>query len=422
MFRKISLIWLVSLFLGIIAGTSTLAGTGRGARAEENFSPQVKVKLGVEVLLESQLDLLQGKRVGLITNPTGVDRNLKSTADLLWEHPEANLVALFGPEHGIRGDAPAGEWVEFYIDEKTDLPVFSLHGRTRKPTPEMLEGIDILLFDIQDVGTRYYTYISTMALGMKAAQEKGIEFVVLDRPNPLGGIKVGGPVLKKEFSSFIGMFPIPLVHGMTVGELAKLFNDNFDIGADLTVVPMKGWRRNMLFEETGLQWIKPSPNIPTPLTAQVYPVTGFIGEVGGICVGIGTTRPFEYVGATWIEARKLAQELNRLELPGVYFRPVHYRRLFRDPEKRYHGVQIHILAWEKFRPVETGIHIISALKRLHPERVKFRRPTRKFDLSMGTDSIRLSLEAGKCPEEIIAAWQGDLKKFLSIRRPHLLYH
>ncbi len=426
MFGKISLIWLMGLALGIIPYGTLIslraqAGTGGGTISEESLLPQARIKLGIEVLLESQLDLLQGKRVGLITNPTGVNSNLKSTADLLWKHPEVKLVALFGPEHGIRGDIAAGVYVPFRIDEKTGLPAFSLYGPTRKPTSRMLKGIDVLVFDIQDVGTRYYTYISTMALAMKAAREEGIKFVVLDRPNPLGGIRVAGPVLEENFTSFIGMFPIPIMHGMTVGELAKLFNEDFGIGSDLTVVKMEGWRREMFFEDTGLQWIKPSPNIPTPLTAQVYPATGFVGEVGGICVGIGTTRPFELVGTTWVDARKLARKLNRQQLPGVHFRPVHYRRLFRDPERKFHGVQIHILDREKFRPVETGIHIISALKRLNPEK-EFRRPTRKFDISMGTDKIRLALEVGKYPKEIIAAWQDGLKEFLNIRRKFLLYN
>lgn len=415
MLRKISLIGLMGLVLGIVPYS-------REAMPEESLSPQDRIKLGIEVLLESQLDLLKGKKVGLITNPTGVDGNLKSTVDLLWENSEVKLVALFGPEHGIRGDLPAGKYVKSYTDKKTGLPVFSLYGKTRKPTREMLKGIDILIFDIQDVGVRYYTYISTMALSMEAAREKEIEFVVLDRPNPLGGINVEGPILEKKFKSFIGMYPIPIVHGMTVGELAKLFNDEFGIGAKLTVVKMEGWRRDMFFEETGLPWINTSPHIPTPLTACLYPATGFIGELKVISTGIGTTRPFEYIGAPWIEAEELAEELNRQQLPGVYFRPVHYQPFYAlHAGKECHGIQIHILDGKKFKPVETGIHLISALKELYPEKMKFSLGTGSFDKALGTEKVSLSLKEGKSPEEIILSWQNDLKKFLAIRHKYLLY-
>ncbi|NOX96825.1 MAG: DUF1343 domain-containing protein [Nitrospirae bacterium] len=410
MFRRMSIIWLIGLVLGIIPSS-------RAATSAENLSSRVRIKLGVEVLLEKRLDLLKGKRVGLITNPTGVDRNLKTTVDLLWENPQVKLVALFGPEHGIRGDIPAGQYTKSYLDKKTGLPVFSLYGKTRKPTPEMLKGIDVLVFDIQDIGTRYYTYIYTMALSMEAAKEKGIEFIVLDRPNPIGGTNVEGPVLEKKFKSFIGMYPIPIVPGMTAGELAELFNNEFGIGAKLTIVKMEGWKREMFFEETGLAWINPSPHIPTPLTARLYPATGFIGELKVVSNGIGTTRPFEYIGAPWIEADKLAKELNRSRLPGVYFRPVHYQPFYGlYARKECNGVQIHILDEQKFKPVATGIHIISAIKKLYPGKIKFSGALGSFDKTLGTAKVRLSLQAGKSPEAIIASWQNDLKKFLTLRR------
>ena len=235
-----------------------------------------RVTPGVEVLLDDQKELLKGKKVGLITNPTGIDSKMNSIVDLLDEDPDIELTALFGPEHGVRGDAQAGAYVESYIDEKTGLPVYSLYGQTKKPTPEMLENVEVLVFDIQDVGTRHYTYIYTMAYAMEAAKENNIPIVVLDRPNPLGGLSVDGPVLEPEFSSFIGMYPIPTKHGMTAGELAFFFNEEFNIGADLKVVKMKGWKRSMDYDDTGLPFVLPSPNIPTVSTTFVYPATGLI--------------------------------------------------------------------------------------------------------------------------------------------------
>lgn len=249
--------------------TATSAQTNNvNEHVQSNDEP---FKLGVEMLLENHLDLLEGKNVGLITNPTGVTQDLKSIVDVLYNHPDINLVSLYGPEHGIRGSAQAGEGVDFYIDPITGLPVYSLYGDTKKPTPEMLEGVDVLLFDIQDVGTRFYTYIYTMALAMEAAAENNIEFVVLDRPNPIGGTKVEGPVLNPDYASFVGKYPIPIRHGMTVGELAKLFNNEYGIGADLTVVEMNGWERSMQYDDTPLEWVLPSPNMPTLDTATVYP-------------------------------------------------------------------------------------------------------------------------------------------------------
>ncbi len=415
MFRKFSLI----LLLGLIPGMIPYSW---GATSEGQLLPRTRVKPGIEVLLDSQLDLLKGKRVGLITNATGINGNRKSTVDLLWKNPKVNLVALFAPEHGIRGDIPAGKHTKSYIDKKTGLPVFSLYGRTRKPTRAMLKGIDVLVFDIQDIGVRYYTYIYTMALSMEAAKEKGIVFVVLDRPDPLGGIDVDGPVLEKKFKSFIGMYPIPIVHGMTVGELAELFNNEFGIGAKLTVVRMKGWRREMFFKNTGLPWIKPSPNIPTPRTAFLYPVTGFIGELGVVSIGIGTSRPFEYIGAPWIEAGKLAEALNRRHLPGVYFRPVHFRPAYAlYAKKKCHGIRIQVLNEKTFKPVDTGIYIISTLKKLYPEKIKLSRRRGSFDRAMGTIKVRLALKAGKSPPEIISSWQKGLKRFMAIRSKYLLY-
>ncbi|MCJ7487462.1 MAG: DUF1343 domain-containing protein, partial [Candidatus Aminicenantes bacterium] len=304
-----------------------------------------RVKPGVQVFLEKHLDLVEGKRVGLITNPTGVDGLHRSTIDLFLASPAIKLVALYGPEHGVRGNAQAGEHVPFTIDEKYNLPMFSLYGQSFKPDPGMLknidaymrsfdtkesgkvpeaamvDGIDVMIFDIQDVGTRVYTYVATMAYAMQAAAESGIDFIVLDRPNPVNGVDMEGPVLEyPEFSSFIGLFPIPERHGMTAGELARLFNDKFLARkARLTVVPMEGWKREMWFDETGLPWVIPSPNMPTLDTAAVYP--GLVALEGtNLSEGRGTTKPFELFGAPWIDGNELAKMLNGLSLSGVRFR------------------------------------------------------------------------------------------------------
>lgn len=377
-----------------------------------------KFALGAEMLMKNEKKLLKGKRVGLITNPTGVDQNLNSVVDLLNNDPDIQLEALYGPEHGVRGDAQAGQYVDYYIDEVTGLPVYSLYGKTRKPTPEMLENIDVLVFDIQDVGTRFYTYIYTMALAMEAAQEKGIPFIVLDRPNPLGGKKVEGPVLDPEFASFVGQYAIPLRHGMTVGELAKLFNKEFDIGANLTVVKMKGWKRNAYFNETGLQFVMPSPNMPTLETALAYPGAALI-EGTNVSEGRGTTKPFELIGAPFISSPELVTRLNQLDLPGVTFRAASFTPTFsKHSGKLSHGVQIHITDRNKYEPVETGLHIVKTIKDLYPEQVQL---TPFFDNLIGNGWIRPAIENGMTVEEMESRWQKDLKEFEKVRKKYLMY-
>ncbi|MGN7408806.1 exo-beta-N-acetylmuramidase NamZ family protein [Sporosarcina sp. SAFN-010] len=377
-----------------------------------------KFALGAEMLMKNEKKLLKGKRVGLITNPTGVDQNLNSVVDLLNNDPDIQLEALYGPEHGVRGDAQAGQYVDYYIDEVTGLPVYSLYGKTRKPTPEMLENIDVLVFDIQDVGTRFYTYIYTMALAMEAAQEKGIPFIVLDRPNPLGGKKVEGPVLDPEFASFVGQYAIPLRHGMTVGELAKLFNKEFDIGANLTVVKMKGWKRNAYFDETGLQFVMPSPNMPTLETALAYPGAALI-EGTNVSEGRGTTKPFELIGAPFISSPELVTRLNQLDLPGVTFRAASFTPTFsKHSGKLSHGVQIHITDRNKYEPVETGLHIVKTIKDLYPEQVQL---TPFFDNLIGNGWIRPAIENGMTVEEMESRWQKDLKEFEKVRKKYLMY-
>jgi len=382
-----------------------------------------QVKPGIEVLLEERLDLIMNKGVGLITNPTGVDSRLESTVNLLHRTPGVRLVALFGPEHGVRGDAYAGEKVETVYDKATGIPVFSLYGKTRQPTAEMLKNVDVLLYDIQDIGNRTYTYIYTMALAMTAAKEKGIPFIVLDRPNPLGGKLVEGPILDPQFSSFIGLYPIPYIYGLTTGELARYFNVELDIKCNLTVVPMKGWKRTMLYTETGLAWIPTSPHIPHAETPLYCAATGALGELNTINVGVGYTAPFEFVGEEWINADSLARELNQRKLPGVIFRPLHYRPYYGDRQKvALHGVQLHVTDPKKFQPVRTQIHILHALHKLYPERELFATPrTDMCDKAFGTDKIRQAIWDSKRPDDLIAAWYPELQNFITRSKQYYLY-
>lgn len=379
-----------------------------------------KVTPGVEVLLKDEKELLKGKKVGLITNPTGIDSKLNSIVDQLHNDPEIELTALFGPEHGVRGDAQAGSYVEFYIDEKTGLPVYSLYGATKKPTPEMLENVEILLFDIQDVGTRYYTYIYTMAYAMEAAKENNIPIVVLDRPNPQGGDSVDGPVLEPEASSFIGLYPIPTKHGMTVGELASLFNEEFNIGADLTVVKMKGWKRSMDYDDTGLPFVLPSPNMPTVSTAFVYPATGLI-EGTNLSEGRGTTKPFELIGAPFINSTDLAAELNALSLPGVKFRAASFTPMFsKHAGKLSHGIEVYVTDREEFDAVPTGLHIIKTVHDMYPEDFQFL-SNNFFDKLIGNTWTRPMILEGAAVSDITGKYKKDLDAFKKVRKEYLIY-
>ena len=387
------------------------------------ITEQEHVKPGIDILLEEHSDLVTGKSVGLITNPTGLTHDMRSTIDALHENPAITLIALFGPEHGVRGDIEGGYRIDNYVDEKTGIQVFSLYGETRKPTVDMLAGIDVLMYDIQDIGSRAYTYIYTMALAMEAAAEHDIPFIVLDRPNPLGGDLLEGDVLDTAFSSFIGMYPIPYVYGMTVGELALLFNEEFDIHCDLTVITMKYWKRSMRFEQTGLHWVLPSPHVPRPSTSDFVATTGCIGELGTVSIGVGYTLPFELVGAPWINPERLANELNSRNLSGVEFRPLFFRPFYYHFEKEQcGGVQIHITDHDTFSPFKTQIHILTALRKLFPDHDIFdtRRIT-SFDKAFGTDQIRIKIRDGVAAEEIIRAGQNEIDHFLSIRSKYLLY-
>ncbi len=382
-----------------------------------------KVKLGVDVLLSEKLGIIQGKRLGLITNATGLTSTHEATIDALAKAPGARLVALYGPEHGVRGDAEAGASVDSYVDEKSGIKVFSLYGKTNKPTREMLEGVEVLLYDIQDIGSRAYTYIYTMAYGMEAARENNIPFIVLDRPNPLGGELMEGPVLDPKFKSFIGLYPIPYVYGMTVGELAQLFNKEFGINCDLTVVPMAGWKRSMRFEETGVMWVPTSPHIPYPMTTWYCATVGCLGELQQVNEGVGMPAPFEFIGAEWIKADALAQELNRRKIPGVFFRPLHYRPFYGNFKgQNLQGVQIHILDREAFRPMITQIHILSALHALYPEKnIYDTQRVGMFNKAMGTDQVQQQISSGASAGEIVASWQPSMKQFEKMRQKYLLY-
>jgi uncharacterized protein YbbC (DUF1343 family) len=379
---------------------------------------------GIEVLLQSPDALLRGKRIGLVTNPTGVDRQLVSDIDLLAKSRQWHLVALFGPEHGVRGQAQAGQHVDTDKDPATGLPVHSLYGATLEPTPQMLQGIDVLVFDIQDVGARFYTYPYTLANVLHAAKRAGIPVVVLDRPNPIGGLLVEGPVLKPAYASFVGLFPIPLRHGMTIGELAMLFNGEYGIGADLHVVRMQGWRRgeDAIDLRDAMPWVPPSPNIPTPDTALVYPGIGLF-EGTNISEGRGTTHPFEIVGAPFVEPQQLADYMNARSLPGVRFRPLYFTPTFsKFSGQSCGGVQIHVMDRHSYRPVRTGIALLQALHALYPDQLKFipgEPPV--FDRLGGNGWLREAIEAGQPLDRIEARWQPELERFEAIRARYLLY-
>jgi uncharacterized protein YbbC (DUF1343 family) len=382
---------------------------------------EVAVRPGVEQLLDSVPAVLRGKRVGLITNHTGVDVRGTSIIDRIAALPELRLVALFAPEHGIRGTAADGVKISSSKDRKTGLPIFSLYGETRRPTPRMLNGIDALLFDMQDVGARPYTYISTMSLAMRAARAKGIPFVVLDRPNPIGGGLVEGGVLDPAFASFTGIHPIALRHGMTIGELARLFNDRFGIDASLVVVPIRGWTRDMWFDETGLPWINPSPNIRRLETAIHYPGTVFI-EATNLSEGRGTDHPLEQAGAPWLRAGEVADSMNAMQLPGVRFEVVRFTpasTAAKYPRRPLNGVRFILTDRERYRPVRTALLFIDLVRRLHPE---FRWTERGagMDRLAGSDAMRRAIEAGRLTSAL-AEWERDAERFDAERRPFLLY-
>jgi len=386
-----------------------------------------RVRSGLEQLL-ARPGGLRGLRLGLIANPTAATADLVHAALALRASKTLRLRALFGPEHGIWADAQDLEEVEDGRDPRTGLPIFSLYGRTRVPTPEMLEGLDALVFDVQDVGSRYYTFIYTMLHALEACAWYGRTLVVLDRPNPLGGLNLEGNILDPEYRSFVGLHPLPVRHGMTVGELALLFREERGLDADVRVVPMKGWRREMAFEDTGLPWVLPSPNMPTVDTAFVYP-GGCLVEGTNLSEGRGTTRPFEMVGAPWLDPWRLARDLTRERIPGVRFRPLYFRPTFQKHAGRLcGGVQVHVTNRRRFPAYLAYLLLIHHARRQSPAQFAWRDPPyeyeyiqRPIDILCGTDRIRRAIDAGVSPRRLVPSWKADLSRFRRRRAPYLLY-
>jgi len=387
----------------------------------------MRVVTGSERLLES--GLLAGRRVGIVCNPASIDGELRHVADRLAADARVRLAAIFGPQHGFRSDVQENMIETGHgRDEIRRVPVYSLYSETREPTAEMLRGLDVLVIDLQDVGTRIYTYIYTMANCLRAARRHGVKAIVCDRPNPIGGVSVEGPMLEHGFESFVGLYPIPMRHGMTIGEIARLFNEHFDIGADLEVVPMEGWKRGMYADGTGLPWVLPSPNIPTVDSAVVYPGT-VLFEGTNVSEGRGTTRPFELVGAPWVTAEPFADAMNRLELPGVRFRPALFEPTFHKHAKTScGGVQIHVLDRESFRAVETGVALVGAFRAADTKRFQWREPPYEYeheklpiDILAGSSELRQRIDAGTPARDIARGWEQGVAEFEKIRRRFLLY-
>jgi len=383
--------------------------------------------LGSDRLLASKR--LDGRRVGVVCNPASVDAGLRHIADRLAALPNTRLAAIFGPQHGFRSDVQDNMIETAHgHDEVRRVPVYSLYSETREPTPDMLRDLDVLVIDLQDVGVRIYTYIYTMANCLKAARKQGLEVIVCDRPNPIGGVDVEGMVLEPGFESFVGMYPIPMRHGMTIGEIARLFNEEFGIGAKLDVVQMEGWQREMYFDETGLTWIISSPNIPTFDTTTVYP-GAVLFEGTNVSEGRGTTRPFELLGAPWVIAETFAEGMNRRELPGVFFRPALFEPTFqKHAGKGCAGCQIHMLDRRTFRPVEAGVALIEAFRASDPGQFRWKEPPYEYefekmpiDCLAGSNTLRQQIDAGMTAKEIARSWDAPVAAFKKIRERFLLY-
>jgi uncharacterized protein YbbC (DUF1343 family) len=385
------------------------------------------VQLGCERLLASHA--LDGKRVGLVCNPASVDARLRHVADRFAEHREAPLAALFGPQHGFRSDVQ-DNMIETRHgqDEVRRVPVYSLYSETREPTAAMLTGLDALVIDLQDVGSRIYTFIYTMANCLIAARQHGVKAIVCDRPNPIGGIGVEGPMLAPGYESFVGQYRIPMRHGMTIGELARLFNGEFGIGAELEVVAMEGWRREMFFDATGLPWVMPSPNMPTLDTAVVYPGS-VLFEGTNVSEGRGTTRPFEIVGAPWVTAERFAEGMNRCGLPGVVFRPVVFEPTFQKHARTAcGGCQMHVIDRAAFQPVESGVALLAAFRAADADRFRWREPPYEYetekmpiDILAGSSALREQIEAGVSAADIARSWKTPVDAFSKVRERYLMY-
>lgn len=393
-----------------------------------SMSAQTKVKPGIEVLRDGGFAQLQGKRVGLITNPTGIDNDLKSTIDILHEAPGVTLTALFSPEHGVRGDVHAGDHVGTSTDPSTGVTVYSIYGKTLRPSAEMLKDVDVLVYDIQDIGCRSYTFISTMGNAMQACAELGKEFMVLDRPNPVSGNKVEGNLVEEGCESFVSRFPIPYLYGLTPGELARYLNEEGILGkkVDLTVVPMQGWTRDMTFAQTGMPWVLPSPHIPTPETAVYYPMSGILGELGYMSIGVGYTEPFKLFCAEWIDAPELAGRLNALNLPGLKFRPIYIKPFYAVGQgQNLQGVELYVTDVEAAPLSLTQFYVMQELAQMYPDRKAMEKADPKrfnmFDKVCGSKEIRKRFGKNHKVADIVEYWNKDNESFRKASSAYYLY-
>ena len=407
------------------------------AKADKECCTKEVVKTGIDVLESNGFKQLQGKKIGLVTNPSGVNNKLVSTVDILANAPGVELVALYGPEHGVRGDIHAGDKVSDDVDPKTGVPVYSLYGKTRKPTPEMLKDVDAIVYDIQDNGCRSFTFISTLGLLMEAAAENGKEVIVLDRPNPLGGNKVEGNLVEAGNFSFVSQFEIPYLYGLTVGELAMMLNEegmlkgekgtnDTIVKCNLTVVPMEGWSRDMVYTDTKLPWVLPSPHMPQAETSYYYPATGILGELGYMSIGVGYTLPFQMVAAQWINAAEFADALNALALPGVTFRPINIKPFYSVGKgENMGGVQIYITDYAKAHLTSIQFYIMQEVARMYPEHEVMANADkgrfRMFDLVSGSNFIREKFTETKQYKDIEAYWNKDVESFKKKSAKYYLY-
>ena len=385
------------------------------------------VRLGSDRLLASSR--LRGARVGVVCNHASLDRGFLHIVDRLADADGITLAAIFGPQHGFRSDVQDNMIETPHRDDPSRrVPIYSLYSETREPTAEMLRGLDVLVIDLQDIGARIYTYIYTMANCLRACARHRVPAIICDRPNPINGVDVEGALLEPGLESFVGQFPIPMRHGMTIGELARLFNEHFGIGAELEVIAMDGWRRGMYADETGLTWVMPSPNMPTLEAAVVYPGT-VLFEGTMLSEGRGTTRPFELLGAPWIEAERFAREMNALRLPGAFFRPAVFEPTFQKHAKQAcAGCQIHVTDRNAFKPVLTGVALIQMFRRMDPQQFAWRQPPYEYeheklpiDILAGSATLRQQIESDMRPQDIAARWREDEEAFRRLRQPYLLY-
>jgi uncharacterized protein YbbC (DUF1343 family) len=400
--------------------SAAIASAGPARQAPAGNGATGNVRPGIEMFLADLPPAVRGKRVGLITNHTGIDRARTSDIDLIVRHPDLKLVALLAPEHGIRGTIEAGVRVGDEVDQKTGVPVYSLYmAEDRGPTSEMLKDVDVLVYDLQEVGGRTWTYVSTMALSMRAAAAKKIPFVVLDRPNPIGGEIVEGALLDPRFKSFVGMYPIPARHGMTVGELARLFNERHGIGADLIVARAGHWRRSLWFDQTGLPWVNPSPNLRSLAAVTSYPGTVYF-EGTNLTEGRGTERPFEQIGAPWLDAAGVARSMNDRQLPGIRFEAVTIRiekTAAKFPGQEIPAIRFAITDRLAYRPVRTALLLIAEIKRRHPGEFAW---GTTIDRLTGSDEVRRAIDAGQLAP-LLERWDREAAAFEESRKPFLLY-